>query len=146
MVEAWPFGPCPPQECLLGVAHAARFKARHSRCPPPCHGEGNRSAKHLPVGCRSKRPPLPGGRTGVGVRPEGLRVGADVKPFFFHILLRSGSEELSTTMRRLLTGYAVRFNGLTGGTNVGGICFRTATNRFWSRRIRTCWNSCATFI
>jgi putative transposase len=28
----------------------------------------------------------------------------------FHLLLRSGSERLSATMRRLLTGYAVRFN------------------------------------
>jgi putative transposase len=28
----------------------------------------------------------------------------------FHVLLGSGSEGLSTMMRRLLTGYALRFN------------------------------------
>ena len=50
-------------------------------------------------------------RLGEGVLRSGLRVYAwALMSNHFHVLLRSGSEGLSTTMRRLLTGYAVRFN------------------------------------
>ncbi len=50
-------------------------------------------------------------RLGEGVLRYGLRVYAwALMANHTHILLRSGSEGLSTTMRRLLTGYAVRFN------------------------------------
>jgi len=46
-----------------------------------------------------------------GVLRSGLRVYAwALMSNHFHVLLRSGSQGLSTTMRRLLTGYAVRFN------------------------------------
>ena len=68
-------GSCLAQSCLLWVAHAARSKARHCGCPPPCHGEGNRSTRHLSVGCRSKRPALLPARRGVAVQEQ---VGAEV--------------------------------------------------------------------
>lgn len=50
-------------------------------------------------------------RLGEGVLRSGLRVYAwALMSNHFHVLLRSGSEGLSAAMRRLLTGYAVRFN------------------------------------
>ena len=50
-------------------------------------------------------------RLGEGVLRSGVRVYAwALMSNHFHVLLRSGSPGLSTTMRRLLTGYAVRFN------------------------------------
>jgi hypothetical protein len=48
-------------------------------------------------------------RLGKGVLGSDLRIYAwALMSNHFHPLLRSGSEGLSTTMRRLLTGYAVR--------------------------------------
>ena len=48
-------------------------------------------------------------RLGKGVLGSDLRIYAWAL-MSNHLLLRSGSEGLSTTMRRLLTGYTVRFN------------------------------------
>ena len=69
---------------------------------------GNRSTKHLSLACPSKQPAVPAGK---GVLGSDLRIYAwALMSNHFHLRLRSGSEGLSTTMRRLLTGYAVRFN------------------------------------
>ncbi|MEN8806560.1 MAG: transposase [Desulfobacterales bacterium] len=66
-----------------------------------------------------------------------------------HLLLRTGTVPIASIIRRLLTGYAVRFNPAFSGTIAGtDIFFRIATNRFFVRRIgissswsHTLWNS-----
>jgi REP element-mobilizing transposase RayT len=66
-----------------------------------------------------------------------------------HLLLRMGSVPVSSVIRRLLTGYAVRFNPAFSGSTAGTVIFfRIATNRFYLRRIgissswsHTLWDS-----
>ena len=64
-----------------------------------------------------------------------------------HLLLRTGTVPIASIMRRLLTGYAVRFNPAFSGTTAGtDIFFRIDTNPFYARKIRTYWNWCVIFI
>jgi putative transposase len=52
-----------------------------------------------------------------------------------HLLLRTGTVPVASIMRRLLTGYAVRFNPAFSGTDTD-IFSKTATNRFSVKRTR----------
>ena len=64
-----------------------------------------------------------------------------------HLLLRTGSVPIASVMRRLLTGYAVRFNPAFSGTTAGtDIFFRIATNQFSVRRIGISSSWSHTFI
>ncbi len=54
----------------------------------------------------------------------------------FHILVRTGNQSLSKSMRRFLTGYVI--NPARGGTT--GIYFRTDTNRSFARTTLIFWS------
>ena len=66
-----------------------------------------------------------------------------------HLLLRTGSDQIASTIYRFLTGYALLLNPAFSGTTAGtDIFFRIVTNRFFVRRIgissswsHTLWNS-----
>lgn len=53
-------------------------------------------------------------------------------PNHFHLSLKTGATPISTVIKRLLTGYAMHFEGT--------IYFRTATSPFFVKRAATFWN------
>ncbi len=53
----------------------------------------------------------------------------------FHLLVKTGRVPVATFMRRLLTGYAVSFNGATANSDIS---FRTAINPFYARKMLIC--------
>lgn len=55
----------------------------------------------------------------------------------FHLLVKTGRVPVAKLMRRLLTGYAVLFNGATANLDIS---FRTAINPFYARKMLICLN------